>query len=103
MALTEAEVRGIAEYARIALSDEELLEMTAYMNDAVGILEPILQYMDEDVSPTFHPIGELSNVMRADEPDDARALSIDDALKDAASVRERSFRVPSILGEGGDR
>ncbi len=103
MALTETDVRGIAEYARIALTEEELADMTAYMNDAVAMLDPILQYADEDVEPTFHPIGDLSNVMRGDESDAARALPIDEALKDAASSRGRSFRVPSILGEGGDR
>lgn len=29
MALSERDVRGIADYARIALTDEELTEMTA--------------------------------------------------------------------------
>ena len=69
MALTEKDVRGIADYACIALTEEELADMTAYMNDAVSMLEPILQYADEDVAPTFHPIGDLSNVMRADATD----------------------------------
>ena len=99
MALTEKDVRGIADYACIALTEEELADMTAYMNDAVSMLEPILQYADEDVAPTFHPIGGLSNVMRDDAPDAARAFTIDEALGNAASTRGRSFRVPSILGE----
>ena len=93
MALSERDVRGIADYARIALTDEELTEMTAYMNGAIsGVLEPVLQYGEADVPPTFHPIGDLSNVMA--EP----GLSIDDALLDAPSPRDRYFRVPSILG-----
>lgn len=67
MALSERDVRGIADYARIALTDEELTEMTAYMNGAItGVLEPVLQYGEADVPPTFHPIGDLSNVMGAD-------------------------------------
>ena len=42
--------------------------------------------------------------MGADVADDARALPIDVALKNAGASRERYFRVPSILGtEGGDR
>ena len=102
MALTQDDVRGIAEYARIALTDEELVEMTEYMNDAVKMVEPILEYDLPDVEPTFHPIGDLSNVMREDEFDEDRALSIDEALEDAASPRDRYFRVPSILGEGDD-
>ena len=99
MALSEEDVRGIADYARIALEGEELTEMTSYMNDAVAMLEPVLEYDLPDVEPTFHPIGSLSNVMRADAVDAARGLTVDEALGNAASARERSFRVPSILGE----
>lgn len=97
MALSENDVRGIADYARIALTDDELTEMTSYMNDAItGVLEPVLQYGEADVPPTFHPIGDLSNVMAADAPE--AGLSIEDALLDAPSPRDRYFRVPSILG-----
>ena len=98
MALTEKDVAGIADYARIGLTPEELTEMTAYMNDAIGMLEPVLQYGQADVPPTFHPIGDLSNVMGTDA--ERPGLPIDAALKDAASTRERYFRVPSILGGG---
>lgn len=100
MALSEKDVRGIAEYAKIALADDELIEMTAYMNNAVSILEPILQYDLPDVEPTFHPIGSLSNVMGDDELEPARDLPLDVALENAGSARDRYFRVPSILGEG---
>ena len=100
MALSEKDVSGIAEYAKIALTDDELTEMTAYMNNAVSILEPILQYDLPDVEPTFHPIGSLSNVMGDDELEPARDLPLDVALENAGSARDRYFRVPSILGEG---
>ena len=102
MALTKQAVRGIADYARIALEGDELDEMTAYMNDAVAMLEPILAYNLPDVEPTFHPIGDLSNVMRSDTCDPAHGLSITAALENAGSTRERYFRVPSILGEGDE-
>ena len=105
MPLTREDVGSIADYARIALTDAELDEMTAYMNEAVALLEPIRQYDLEGVDPTFHPIGDLSNVMSQDVPDDeVRHLPVDVALSNAGASRERSFRVPSILGEaGGDR
>lgn len=104
MALSRDDVAGIAEYCRIALTDAELDEMTRYMNDAVEILEPIREYDLEGVKPTFHPIGDLSNVMGEDIVDSSvRALDIDTALENAGSTHERYFRVPSILGEeGGD-
>ena len=98
MALTEKDVAGIAEYARIGLTPDELTEMTTYMIDAIGMLEPVLQYGEADVPPTFHPIGDLSNVMGTDV--ERPGLPIDVALEDAASSRDRYFRVPSILGGG---
>ncbi len=102
MGLTREEVRGIAEYARIALTEAELDEMTTYLNEAIELLQPIREYDLTGVAPTFHPIGDLSNVMAADEPDaNDRALELDVTLGNAASTQGRAFRVPSILGVGG--
>ena len=105
MAITRDEVRGIAEYARIALDERELDEMTAYLNDAIAMLQPIRDYDLAGVEPTFHPIGDLSNVMAADEVDaHGRTLTIDVALKNAGATEGRAYCVPSILGgAGGDR
>ena len=100
MALAHDDVRGIAAYATIALDDDELTQMTAYLNDAVAMLDPILHYAAEDVEPTFHPSGGAVNVMRADAADAERALANAEALANAGSVRDRQFRVPSILGGG---
>ena len=100
MALSQDDLAGIADYARIALTPDELAQMTTYMNEAVELLEPIREYDLEGVEPTFHPIGDLSNVMGADVVDDSvRALPIDEALKNAPSAHDRYFRVPSILGD----
>lgn len=99
MSLTEKDVRAIADYARVALTEEELAEMTAYMNDAVdNILAPIRSFSLEGVEPVFHPIGGLSNVMRDDVP--AEGLPLDVALENAAQTEGRYFRVPAILGGG---
>ena len=105
MALTQEDVRAIADYARIALTDDEVVGMRAYLNDAVRMLQPIRAYDLEGVEPTFHPIGSLSNVMAEDEVDvHGRSLALDAALLNAKSVRGRFVRVPSILGDaGGDR
>lgn len=99
MPLTREDVAGIAEYARIALTDAELDEMTTYMNDAVALLDPILEYDLDGVEPTFHPIGELANVVRDDVV--TPGLSLEEALANAGSRRDRSFRVPAILADGG--
>lgn len=101
MSLTQQDVRGIADYARIALTDDELVEMTAYMNDAVeNVLAPIRAYDLAGVEPVFHPIGGLSNVMRDDVP--RPGLPLETALENAGQAEGRYFRVPAILGNGGE-
>lgn len=99
--LTEREVRGIAEYARIGLSGEELSEMTVDLNNIIETLQSIKQLDLEGVEPTFHPIGSLSNVMREDA--EQPSFTQEEALSNAPSQQDGSFLIPSILGEGGDR
>ena len=99
MALSQEGVRAIAEYARIGLDPDELEAMTVYMNEAVELLRPIVEFDPEGTDPTFHPIGDLANVMREDEP--REGLALDAALENAHATEGRSFRVPSILGGGG--
>ena len=98
--LTEREVRGIAEYARIGLSGEELSEMTVDLNNIIETLQSIKQLDLEGVEPTFHPIGGLSNVMREDVETESFTQQV--ALENAPKQQDGSFLIPSILGEGGD-
>lgn len=95
MALSEQDIRGIAAYARIHLTEDELGPMTKYMNDIVSTLECVRTMGLDAVEPTFHPIGELANVMRDDEL--GASLSHEEALKNAAQTEGRYFKVPTIL------
>ena len=97
--LTEKDVRGIATYARIGLSDEEVTEMTVDLNNIIESLKPITEYDLEGVEPTFHPIGNLSNVMREDVEGESFTQEV--ALENAPKQQDGSFLIPSILG-GGD-
>ena len=99
--LTENDVRGIATYARIGLTDEELKQMTVDLNDIIESLKPITEYDLEGVEPTFHPIGGLVNVMREDE--ETTSFTPEEALSNAPKQQDGCFLIPSILGEGGDR
>ena len=87
--LTERDVRSIAEYARIGLDADEVVQMTVDLNAII------------DVEPTFHPIGGLSNVMREDE--ESPSFTQGEALENAPKQQDGCFLIPSILGEGGDR
>lgn len=97
--LTEKDVRGIATYARIGLTDEEVTEMTVDLNNIIESLKPITEYDLEGVEPTFHPIGNLSNVMREDVESESFTQEV--ALENAPKQQDGSFLIPSILG-GGD-
>ncbi len=97
--LTEKDVRGIATYARIGLTDEEVTEMTVDLNSIIESLKPITEYDLEGVEPTFHPIGNLSNVMREDVEGESFTQEV--ALENAPKQQDGSFLIPSILG-GGD-
>ena len=101
MTLTEQDVRDIAEYARIGLTDDELSTMTVDLNNIIETLRPITEYELEGVEPTFHPIGSRSNVRREDEIGESFARDV--ALSNSDSTSKGCFEIPSILGEGGDR
>ena len=92
-------MRGIATYARIGLTDEEVTEMTVDLNNIIESLKPITEYNLEGVEPTFHPIGNLSNVMREDVEGESFTQEV--ALENAPKQQDGSFLIPAILG-GGD-
>lgn len=98
--LTEKDVRGIATYARIGLTDEEVTEMTVDLNNIIESLKPITEYDLEGVEPTFHPIGNLSNVMREDVEGESFTQEV--ALENAPKQQDGSFLIPSILGGGNE-
>ena len=98
--VSEEDVRGIAGYVRIALTDGELAQMTADLNAIIEGLKPITEYDLEGVEPTFHPIGGMLNVMRED--DAHRGFSQAEALANAPKQQDGCFLIPSILG-GGER
>ncbi|MCF0104031.1 MAG: Asp-tRNA(Asn)/Glu-tRNA(Gln) amidotransferase subunit GatC [Eggerthellaceae bacterium] len=94
--LSENDVKKIAEYTRISLSDTEKKSLTTVLNDIVESLQIIRSYDLKGVKPTFNPIGGLSNVMREDV--EAQGFSVDEALNNAPAKQDNCFVIPSILG-----
>ena len=99
--LTQQDVRDIAEYVRIGLNAEEVERMTVDLNAIIDSLKPITEYDLEGVEPTFHPIGDLCNIMRDDEF--RASFAQNTAVENAPHEEDGYFLIPSILGEGGDR
>lgn len=99
MPLTEDDVRDIATYTRIGLSDDEVAAMTVDLNSIIESLAPITEMDLEGVEPTFHPIAGLVNVMRDDDP--APGLAHEAVLSNTDYVEDGAFVVPTIMA-GGD-
>ena len=97
--LTERDVRDIATYARIGLTDDELVQMTTDLNSIIDTLKPITEFDLDGVTPTFRNQS-LSNVMREDTERESFTQEV--ALENAPKQQDGSFLIPSILGEGGD-
>lgn len=98
--LSESDVRRIATYSRIGLSEDEVVEMTVDLNAIIDGLKPITEYDLEGVEPTFHPIGGLVNVTRPDM--EQESFTQETALSNAPKQQDGCFLIPSILG-GGDQ
>ena len=92
--LTRADVEHVAQLARLALTDEEVDELTPQLT---GILEHAAQIAaldTHDVPPTAHPLP-IVNVLRADEV--RPSLPRDEVLAMAPASEDGRFRVPRIL------
>lgn len=88
------DVRSVAHLARLKLSDEEVERFTQQLGDVLTYVEQLNEVDTADVEPMAHAI-ELSNVLRADEPQES--LPRDAALANAPQTDGIYFLVPQIL------
>jgi aspartyl-tRNA(Asn)/glutamyl-tRNA(Gln) amidotransferase subunit C len=94
--ITRADVEHVAQLARLALSDEEIVSLTHELGAIVDYAAQVSALDANDVPPTAHPLP-VVNVFR---PDVARpGLPRDEVLAAAPAAEENRFRVPRILGE----
>jgi aspartyl-tRNA(Asn)/glutamyl-tRNA(Gln) amidotransferase subunit C len=94
--ITRAEVEHVAQLARLALTEEEIVALTGELGAILDHAAEVSALDTEGVPPTARPVP-LVNVFRADE---ARAgLPRDDVLEAAPEAQDERFRVPRILGE----
>ena len=96
MALTRQQVEGIAELARLGLSQEEIERFQEQLS-AILDYAAILQRLDTSATPPTAQVLGINNVMRADVI--GPSLSVEDVLANAPSRSDDSFCVPPIIGE----
>ena len=94
--ITRADVAHVAQLARLALSEEEIVSLSEELGAILDYAAQVSALDTRDVPPTAHPLP-LVNVFRADV---ARpGLPRDEVLAAAPDTEDGRFRVPRILGE----
>jgi len=94
--ISRADVEHVAKLARLALTDEEIEELTGQLGTILEHATQVSALDTGDVAPTAHPVP-MVNVFR---PDDTRpCLDRDEVLAEAPAAEDGRFRVPRILGE----
>jgi len=91
MAISREEVLRVAGLAWLALTDEEVEQLTTELDailEAVGVVSELDL---ADVPPTSHPL-DLVNVWEEDVP--REPLPLEDALANAPDTVDGLFRVP---------
>jgi aspartyl-tRNA(Asn)/glutamyl-tRNA(Gln) amidotransferase subunit C len=94
--ITRDDVRHVALLARLALTDDEVEQLTEQLEVILEHAAQVSALDTADVPPTAHPLP-LSNVLRPDEP--RPGLPRDEVLAMAPASEDDRFRVPRILGE----
>jgi len=94
--ISRSDVEHVARLARLALTDEEIEELTGQLGTILEHAAQVSALDTGDVAPTAHPLP-LVNVFRADDP--RPCLDRDEVLAEAPEAEDGRFRVPRILGE----
>ena len=96
MQLTTEEVRHVAELAKLALTEEEIVQYTQQLS-AILDYAALLQQVDTSAVPPTPHILPLTNIMRADEP--TPCLTNAEALANAPESVDGFVRVRAVFEE----
>lgn len=94
--IEEAEVRHIAELARLKLTDDEVKLMGAQLSSILHYMDRLSALSTDGVESTAHAVP-LVNVYRDDRV--VPSMDVDAALANAPQQLDGFFQVPKVLGE----
>jgi len=95
---TTAQVLHIAKLANLTVSDSEAQELATGFDETLGYIKNLAEIDTSKVEPAHHVTG-LENITREDEIDEARMLSQDQALANAAKTHQGYFVVPQVIDQ----
>ena len=97
MHLTTAEVRHVAELAKLALTDEEIATFATQLSAILDYAE-LLKQVDTSHVPPTPSVLPLESVLRDDAPQPG--LSNAQALANAPAAANGFFKVRAVFGAG---
>ena len=95
MAITESDVRHVAMLARLALTDDQVVTLTAELGAVLGHIDELQRLDLAGVAPTEHPLA-ITNSMREDEVKPCLPREL--ALLNAPESDGTAFVIPAIVG-----
>ena len=93
-AITEDELRHVAEIARIKLTPEEVKLFTKQASDIVSWFKELSEVNTKGVKPSYHPL-ETKSVIRKDEV--KPSLSHEEALSNTSHKEKGYFKAPRVV------
>ena len=94
MAAAEINLKYVAHLARLALTSDEEVKLTAQLSNILGYIEKLRELDVSGVEPTAHAVP-MVNITRADEI--RPSLAHEDALRNAPRQANGLFIVPKIV------
>ncbi len=92
--ITTDEVKHVAHLARLAVTEEEVQEMTKDLDEIITFAELLNELDTEGVKPTYHVL-DMVNVLREDKAE--QGLPVEKVVKNAPDHYDGLIRVPSIM------
>jgi aspartyl-tRNA(Asn)/glutamyl-tRNA(Gln) amidotransferase subunit C len=96
MSLTRQEVQKIAHLARLALTEEQLIEYQVQLSAVLDYAEMLDELDLSEVEPTAHAVSR-QNVMRPD--DITPSLPTPEVLANAEQHKQDQFYIQSVLSD----
>ena len=94
MAAVQIDVKYVAHLARLCLTPEEEVKLSAQLANILGYIEKLRELDVSNVEPTAHAVP-MVNVTRADEV--RPSLPHEDALRNAPKQAGGLFVVPKVV------
>ncbi|WP_019243696.1 MULTISPECIES: Asp-tRNA(Asn)/Glu-tRNA(Gln) amidotransferase subunit GatC [Bacillus] len=92
--ISTEDVKHVAHLARLAVTEEEVEQMTKELDAIISFAEQLNELDTTDVKPTYHVL-EMVNVLREDVA--KPGLPVEEVIKNAPDHHDGLIRVPSII------